>query len=101
MWIATLGGRGFETGSTAIEGEPLGHCRFGGQGWPDSNGPGAELVQGACRCLAPPFRLERGESVQTGFEEWSATRCWGDSQRSLVCGQTLRQADRYRQSGTS
>jgi integrase len=32
MWIATLGGRGFETGSTSIEGEPLGHCRLVGKG---------------------------------------------------------------------
>jgi hypothetical protein len=84
-----------------LEGEPLGHCRFGGQGRTDSNGACAELVQGTCRCLAPPFGRERWESVQTGFEEWSATRCWGDSQRSLVCGQTLRQSGRHRQSGTS
>jgi len=40
--------------------------------------------QGACGCLAPPFGCERGESVQTGFEEWCATRCWRDSQRGPV-----------------
>jgi site-specific recombinase XerC len=40
-----------------------------------------------------------GEGVQAGFEEWSATRCWSDSQRSLVCGQTVRQACRHRQFG--
>jgi hypothetical protein len=84
-----------------FEGEPLGHCRFGGQGRTDSNGACAQLVQGARRCLAPPFGRERGESVQTGFEEWSAAGCCGDRQRSLVCSQTLRQAGPHRQSGTS
>ena len=87
MWITSLGSRGFETGSVAIEGEPLGYCRSGGQGRTDTNGACAELVQRAYGRLAPPFESERRESVQTGFEERSATRWWSDSQRSLVCGQ--------------
>jgi hypothetical protein len=101
MWIEALRSRGFETGSVAIELEPLGHSRFGGQGRTDTNRACADLVQGACRCLASPFRREGGESVQAGLEEWSATRWWSDSERSLVCGQTLRRAGRHRQTGTS
>ena len=46
MWIATLGSRGFEVGSTSIEGGPLGHCRFGWQGRTATNGTCAGLVQG-------------------------------------------------------
>src|SRR5258708_38922179 len=73
-----------ETRSVAIEGEPLGHCRFGWQGRTGANGTCARWVQGACGCLAPSFGRERGTSVQADLEEWSATRCRGDSQRSLV-----------------
>jgi integrase len=61
MWIATLGSRGLETRSVAIEGEPLGHSRFGGQGRTDTNRACAELVQGACRCLAPRFGVSEGK----------------------------------------
>src|ERR1700686_5304011 len=100
MWIASLGSRGVETGSVAIEGEPLGYCRSGGQGRTDANGACAELVQGAYGRLAPPFESERRESVQTGFEERSATRWWSDSQRSLVCRQTLCRTGRHTEFGT-
>jgi hypothetical protein len=48
MWIATLGSRGFATGSVSIEGEPLGHCRFGWQGRTIANRTRADMVQGAC-----------------------------------------------------
>jgi hypothetical protein len=54
-----------------------------------------------CRFLAPRFWREWGKSVQAGFEEWSAARWWRDSQRSLVCGQTVCQAGQHRESGTS
>src|SRR5258708_6451561 len=100
MWIATLGSRGFETGSAAIEGEPLGYCRFGGQGRTRTNRACPSLVQAAGGCLAPPFERERRQSVQTGFEEWSAPRCWRDSQRSLVFGQTVCQTGWHREFGT-
>ena len=38
-----------------LEGEPLGHCRFGWQGRTATNRTCAGLVQGTCGCLAPPF----------------------------------------------
>src|SRR5271165_6650755 len=93
MWIATLGSSGFETGSDAIEGEPLGHCRFGWQGRTATNGTCAGLVQGACGCLAPPFGPAYTiwhPTIFVAVAPASAMDVEANSNRSSFCLATLR-----------
>ena len=69
------------------------------QGKTASNGASAVMVQAASGCMARTCGRERRESIQKSFESGKATRSWRDSQRSLVCGQSVCPAGRHSQSG--
>jgi site-specific recombinase XerD len=57
--LRTLGSRGLEPRSAAIERGPLGHCQSDRQVGKNTNRTSAMVGQGTCRCLAPTFWRER------------------------------------------
>jgi len=71
--------RGIEPRSAAIERGPLGHFQSDRQGSKNTNRTRAMVGQGTCRCLAPTFRRERRQSIQTGLEGWNVTSLWRHS----------------------
>ena len=58
MWTATFRSRELAIRSTAIEGKPLGHRRYGRQGRTAANDTGAGLVYGVDRCLDSRLRCD-------------------------------------------
>src|SRR5260370_8078423 len=83
MWIATLGSRGFEVGSAAIEGEPLGCCRFAGKGGRVRTVPIPAWCKGLVDVWLRHSSVSEGKIAQTGSTTFTELQICTTSSNNL------------------